>query len=74
MGSIIDLLSNLPQIEPNEDYYDGGIEDIELDKIIEKMRAHGLKNYKKLSLCIAEMNTIIKINIKALVGLCKEEK
>lgn len=41
--SIIDLISNLPMIEPNEDYYDGGIEDIELDRIIEKMRAHGLK-------------------------------
>lgn len=42
-NSIIDLISNIPNIEPNEDYYDGGIEDIELDKIIEKMRAHGLK-------------------------------
>lgn len=40
---IIDLLSNLPNTEPNEDYYDGGIDDIELDKIIEKMRAHGIK-------------------------------
>lgn len=42
-SSIIDLLSNLPNTEPNEDYYDGGLDDIELDKIIEKMRAHGLK-------------------------------
>lgn len=43
MNSIIDLISNLPTIEENNDYYDGGIEDMELDKIIEKMRAHGLK-------------------------------
>lgn len=42
-SSIIDLLSNLPNTEPNEDYYDGGLDDIELDKIIEKMRAHGLR-------------------------------
>lgn len=41
--NIFEMLSNLPMIEPNEDYYDGGIEDIELDRIIEKMRAHGLK-------------------------------
>ena len=43
MNSIIDLISNLPTIEENDDYYDGGIEDMELDKIVEKMRAHGLK-------------------------------
>lgn len=43
MENIFEMLSNLPTVEPNEDYYDGGIEDIELDKIIEKMRAHGLK-------------------------------
>ena len=43
-SSIIDLLSNLPNTEPNEDYYDGGLDDIELDKIIEKMRAHGFRN------------------------------
>lgn len=42
-NSIIDLLSNLPTVEENEDYYNGGVDDIELDKIIEKMRAHGLK-------------------------------
>lgn len=35
-NSIIDLLSNLPNIEPNEYYYDDGLDDIELDKIIEK--------------------------------------
>ena len=37
------MLLNLPSIEPNEDYYNGGLDDIELDKIIEKMRAQGLK-------------------------------
>lgn len=42
-SSIFEMLSNLPSIEPIEDYYDGGLDDIELDKIIEKMRAHGLK-------------------------------
>lgn len=41
--SIFEMLSNSPSIEPDEDYYDGGFDDIELDKIIEKMRAHGLK-------------------------------
>ena len=34
MNSIIDLLSDLPTIEQNEDYYDGGIEDVELDEIV----------------------------------------
>ena len=43
MENIFEMLSNIPTVEPNEDYYDGGIEDIKLDKIIEKMRAHGLK-------------------------------
>lgn len=42
-ANIFEIVSNLPTAEPNEDYYDGGIDDIELDKIIEKMRAHGLK-------------------------------
>lgn len=57
MGTVIDLLSNLPNIEPNEDYYDGGIEDIELDKIIEKIRAHGLKITKaQLMHCRNEYN------------------
>lgn len=41
--NIFEMLSNLPTVEQNEDYYDGGLDDIELDKIIEKMRAHGLK-------------------------------
>jgi len=56
-SSIIDLLSNLPQIEQNENYYDGGIEDMELDRIIEKMRAHGLKITKaQLAHCRNEYN------------------
>lgn len=56
-NSIIDLFSNLPNIEPNEDYYDGGLDDIELDKIIEKMRAHGLKITKaQLMHCRNEYN------------------
>lgn len=56
-NSIIDLLSDLPTIEPNEDYYDGGFDDIELDKIIEKMRAHGLKITKtQLMHCRNEYN------------------
>lgn len=42
-SSIFEMLLNLPSIEPNEDYYNGGLDDIELDKIIEKMRAQGLK-------------------------------
>lgn len=41
--NIFEMLSNLPQIEQNDDYYGGIIEDMELDKIIEKMRAQGLK-------------------------------
>lgn len=52
MANIFEILSNLPTIEQNEDYYDGGIEDIELEKIIEKMRAHGLKITKaQLNYC-----------------------
>ena len=51
------MLSNLPTIALNEDYYDGGIEDIEMDKIIEKMRAHGLKITKaQLAHCRNEYN------------------
>ena len=54
---IFEMLSNLPQIESNDDYYDGGIEDIEMDKIIEKMRAHGLKITKaQLAHCRNEYN------------------
>lgn len=41
--NIFEMLSNLPTAEQNEDYYCGVIEDAELDKIIEKMRAHGIK-------------------------------
>lgn len=50
--SIFEMLSNLPTVEENDDYYDGGLDDVELDKIIEKMRAHGLKITKaQLSFC-----------------------
>ena len=41
--NIFEMIADLPTIEPNEDHYDGGIDDIELDKIIAKMRARGLK-------------------------------
>ncbi len=50
--NIFELLSNLPTVEESDDYYDDGLDDIELDKIIEKMRAHGLKITKaQLSFC-----------------------
>lgn len=50
--NIFELLSNLPTVEENDDYCDGGLDDIELDKIIEKMRAHGLKITKaQLNFC-----------------------
>lgn len=50
--NIFEMLSNLPAVEENDDYYDGGLDDMELDKIIEKMRAHGLKITKaQLSFC-----------------------
>ena len=57
MENIFEMLSNLPSVEPNEDYYNGGIEDIEIDKIIEKMKAHGLKITKaQLVHCRNEYN------------------
>lgn len=42
-ASIFEMLANLPTIEQNDNYYDGGLDDIELDKIIEKMQAHGIR-------------------------------
>lgn len=51
-ANIFEMISNLPTIEANDDYCDGGTDDIELEKIIEKMRAHGLKITKaQLSFC-----------------------
>ena len=45
-------------IESNEDDYDDGIEDIEMDKIIEKMCAHGWKITKaQLMLCKNEYSS-----------------
>ncbi len=56
-ANIFEMLSNLPTIEQNDDYYAVEIEDMELDKIIEKMRAHGLKITKaQLAHCRNEYN------------------
>lgn len=45
MENIFEMLSNLPTVEPNEDYYDSGLDDIELDKIIEKNASSRIKNH-----------------------------
>lgn len=55
--SIFEMLCNLPTIEQNDNYYDGGLDDIELDKIIEKMQAHGIRITKsQLAHCRNECN------------------
>lgn len=52
ISNIFEMLSNLPTIEANESYYAGEIDDEELDKIVAKMRAHGLRITKaQLAYC-----------------------